>query len=99
MAELLGRQGGPREGIGGPLEFKGVANDFFCGSIVGSGMTTAAGMGPELKRGRLGRIAVRFFDDGASDTGSFHEVLNRAATWRLPAPYICNNNQNGEATA
>lgn len=97
FAELLGRQGGPSDGIGGPMEFIDAANNFFCGSIVGSGMTVAAGVALALKREGTGRVAVCFFGDGASNTGSFHEALNLAAIWKLPVLYICENNQYGEA--
>ena len=97
FAELLGRQGGPSDGIGGPMEFIDAPNNFFCGSIVGSGMTIAAGVAMALQREGKGRVAVCFFGDGASNTGSFHEALNLATIWKLPVVYICENNQYGEA--
>jgi TPP-dependent pyruvate/acetoin dehydrogenase alpha subunit len=97
FAELLGRQGGPSDGIGGPMEFIDAPRNFFCGSIVGSGMTIAAGVAMVLKREGAGRIAACYFGDGASNTGSFHEALNLAAIWQLPVLYVCENNQYGEA--
>jgi len=39
-----------------------------------------------------GQVAVAFFGDGATNIGAFHEALNLAATWRLPALFICENN-------
>jgi TPP-dependent pyruvate/acetoin dehydrogenase alpha subunit len=97
FCEMLGRMGGPSNGLGGPMEWVDVDNNFFCGSIVGSGVSYSTGFALSAKRESKGRIAVCFFGDGASNTGSFHEGLNLAAIWRLPVLYICENNQYGEA--
>jgi TPP-dependent pyruvate/acetoin dehydrogenase alpha subunit len=97
FAELLGRRGGPSNGIGGPMQFIDAPHLFFCGSIVGSGITVAAGTAAALKREGKGRIAVCFYGDGASNTGSFHEGMNLASIWKLPVVYVCENNQYGEA--
>jgi len=97
FCEMLGRRGGPSQGIGGPMQWIDAANNFFCGSIVGSGITIAAGIALFLKREKKRRVSVCFFGDGAANTGSFHEGLNLAAIWQLPVVYICENNQYGEA--
>ncbi len=97
FAEFLGRQGGPSQGIGGPMQFIDYPNNFFCGSIVGSGITVANGVALYMKKEGKGRMAVCFFGDGASNTGSFHEGLNLAAIWKLPVLFILENNQYGEA--
>jgi len=97
FAEMLGRRGGVSQGIGGPMQWIDSQNNFYCGSIVGSGMTIAGGIGVAMKSEGKKHIAVSFFGDGASNTGSFHEALNLASIWRLPVLYICENNQYGEA--
>jgi TPP-dependent pyruvate/acetoin dehydrogenase alpha subunit len=97
FCELLGRQGGPSDGIGGPMQWIDAERNFVCGSIVGSGITVATGVALAMQREGRGRICVCFFGDGASNTGSFHEGLNLAAIWRLPVVYVCENNQYGEA--
>ena len=97
LAEMLGRRGGPSNGIGGPMQFIDADHNFFCGSIVGSGITVATGVALALKREGKGRIAVSYFGDGASNTGSFHEGLNLASIWKLPVLFILENNQYGEA--
>src|SRR4029453_18630653 len=34
-----------------------------------------------------------FFGDGAANNGAFHEGLNMASIWNLPALFVCENNQ------
>ncbi|MBM3475693.1 MAG: thiamine pyrophosphate-dependent dehydrogenase E1 component subunit alpha, partial [Armatimonadetes bacterium] len=97
FCEMLGRRGGMSQGIGGPMQWIDAPNRFFCGAIVGSGITVATGVGLALKRAGQGQVCVCFFGDGASNTGSFHEGLNLAAIWKLPVLYVCENNQYGEA--
>ena len=79
------------------MQWVDAPNNFFCGSIVGSGVSYSTGFALSAKREGKGRVAVCFFGDGASNTGSFHEGLNLAAIWRLPVLYVCENNQYGEA--
>jgi pyruvate dehydrogenase E1 component alpha subunit len=38
---------------------------------------------------------VTFCGDGATNVGTFHESLNLAATWRLPAVFVVENNHYG----
>jgi TPP-dependent pyruvate/acetoin dehydrogenase alpha subunit len=97
FAEMLGRMGGPSNGLGGPMQWVDADNRFFCGSIVGSGVSYSTGFGLALQKEGKGRAAACFFGDGASNTGSFHEGLNLASLWKLPVLYVCENNQYGEA--
>lgn len=97
FCEMLGRRGGVSQGIGGPMQWIDAPNNFFCGSIVGSGITIATGIALAMKKEDKKRICVCFFGDGATNTGSFHEGFNLAAIWKLPVVYICENNQYGEA--
>lgn len=97
FCEMLGRVGGPSKGLGGPMQWVDSISNFFCGSIVGSGVSYATGFGLAVKREGKGRVVVCFFGDGASNTGSFHEGMNLAAIWQLPVLFLCENNQYGEA--
>ena len=97
FCEMLGRRGGVSQGIGGPMQWIDAPNNFFCGSIVGSGIPVATGVGLAFKREGKGRIVVCFFGDGAANTGAFHEGMNLAAIWKLPVVFVCENNQYAEA--
>ena len=97
FCEMLGRRGGVSQGIGGPMQWIDVRHNFFCGSIVGSGLPITTGVALAFQRQGGDRVAVCFFGDGASNTGAFHEAMNLAAIWKLPALFICENNQYGEA--
>ena len=100
LAELMGKETGVNQGKGGSMHL----SDFSIGSlgetsIVGSGLPVAAGAALGSKLQGLDRVALCFFGDGASNQGTFHESLNLAAIWALPAVYVCENNGYGELTA
>ena len=61
-------------------------------SIVGSGLPVAAGAALGAQVLGQDRVALCFFGDGASNEGAFHEALNLAAVWDLPAVFVCENN-------
>ena len=44
------------------------------------------------------RVAVAFFGDGATNIGTFHEALNLAQLWQVPAVFVCENNHWAEST-
>jgi TPP-dependent pyruvate/acetoin dehydrogenase alpha subunit len=94
MAELLGRKGGYCHGKGGSMHIA----DFSIGmlganGIVGGGFGIAAGAALSASLLERGRVALCFFGDGALNQGSFLEVGNLAAVWRLPLILLCENNQ------
>jgi pyruvate dehydrogenase E1 component alpha subunit len=66
--------------------------------IVGAGIPLATGAALSAKLRRTGGVAVAFFGDGATNQGAFHESLNMAANWKLPALYVVENNGWGEFT-
>ena len=93
MAELLGRSTGVCSGKGGSMHLA----DFSVGSlgetsIVGSGIPVAAGAALGAKMQGLDRVSLCFFGDGAAQEGTFHEGINFAAIWTLPAIFLCENN-------
>jgi pyruvate dehydrogenase E1 component alpha subunit len=99
MAELFGKVDGFCHGKGGSMHVfdksKGVLG---ANGIVGGGIPIVTGGALSAKLEKKGRVAVCFFGDGATNEGAFHEALNLAAVWKLPAVYVCENNQYGEFT-
>jgi pyruvate dehydrogenase E1 component alpha subunit len=99
MAELLGRKTGVNQGKGGSMHLA----DFTVGSvgetsIVGSGIPVAAGAALGAKMMGTDRVCLCFFGDGASNEGAFHEGINLAAVWKLPAIFVCENNLYAAST-
>jgi len=93
MAEVMGRNTGVDHGKGGSMHLA----DFKIGSlgetsIVGSGIPVAVGAALGSKMMKTDRVCLCFFGDGAANEGAFHEGLNLAAVWKLPAIFLCENN-------
>lgn len=97
LTEMMGRQTGCSGGLGGGMQYLAPENNFYCGSVVGSNLPIATGVGLAIKQRKLDRICLCLFGDGAANTGSFHEALNLAAIWKLPVLFVCENNQYAEA--
>jgi 2-oxoisovalerate dehydrogenase E1 component len=93
IAELFGRATGCSQGRGGSMHlFAPEVGMMGTSGIVGPCILQAAGAGYSFKLLGLDRVGVAFFGDGASNNGAFHEGLNMAAIWDLPAVFICENN-------
>ncbi len=94
MAELFGRATGCSRGRGGSMHlFSPEIGMMGTSGIVGPCILQACGGGYSSKLLKNGRVAVAFFGDGAVNNGAFHEGLNMASIWKLPALFICENNQ------
>ncbi len=94
MAELLGRQNGYCKGKGGSMHIADLELGMLgCNGIVGGGIGITAGAALSAQLRRTDQVSVGFFGDGAANTGISHEAMNLAATWHLPAIFICENNQ------
>ncbi len=93
IAELFGRATGCSQGRGGSMHlFAPEVGMMGTSGIVGPCILQAAGAGYSFKLLGLDRVGVAFFGDGASNNGAFHEGLNMAAIWDLPALFVCENN-------
>ena len=94
IAELFGRQTGCSRGRGGSMHlFAPEIGMMGTSGIVGPCILQAAGAGYGFKLLKTAQVAVAFFGDGAVNNGAFHEGLNMASIWKLPALFICENNQ------
>lgn len=94
--EIFGKKEGYGQGRAGHMIVFDLANGILGGSgIVGGSIPLAVGQALSFQIKGEKRVAVSFFGDGASNTGSFHESLNMAAKWKLPVIFFCENNQYG----
>lgn len=93
LAEVLGKVTGCSRGMGGSMHLLDRAHQFF-GSvpIVGATIPIATGAALAAKMDRAGDVAVSYLGDGATEEGVFHESLNFASVFKLPAIYVVENN-------
>lgn len=106
MAELYGKITGCSRGKGGSMHMFDAEKHFLGGNgIVGAQipMATGAAFAQMYWKKVMGKedqgVTLCFFGDGAIHQGAFHESLNLASVWNLPAIYIVENNQFGMGTA
>jgi 2-oxoisovalerate dehydrogenase E1 component len=93
MAELWGRSTGCSRGRGGSMHLYDPDHGLLgTNGLVAAGIPIAAGAALAAKLRGEGQVAVSFFGDGAVNHGAFHEGLNLASAWNLPAVFVCENN-------
>jgi pyruvate dehydrogenase E1 component alpha subunit len=93
MAELLGKSTGCSGGKGGSMHYFEKEKGFLGGhAIVGSHIPLATGVAFASKYRGGDQVCLCYFGDGAINQGSFHEALNMAGMWKLPAIYYVENN-------
>ena len=99
MAELYGKLEGCSHGYGGSMHLYDVERGFLgANAVVGGGLPAIAGAALAFQMRGEQRVAVAFFGDGATNIGTFHESLNLAQLWKLPAVFVCENNHYAEST-
>src|SRR5215472_7060191 len=99
LAELMSKATGVCKAKGGSMHLtKASAGMLGSYAIVGAHLPLAAGAAWSAKLRGSDQVAVAFFGDGATNIGAFHEALNIAAVWSLPAIFICENNLYMEYT-
>ncbi len=91
-AEIFGKDTGLGHGKGGHMHLFDPATNFGCSGIIAEGIPTAVGHALAFKKQARDSVAVSFFGEGAANQGAFHESLNLAATWKLPAVFVCEDN-------
>jgi pyruvate dehydrogenase E1 component alpha subunit len=100
MAELYGRATGASGGKGGSMHIFDRDVRFMGGhGIVGGQVPLATGIAWKIKYREEDNVVVCFMGDAAVNQGGFHEALNMAAIWELPAIYVVENNHYGMGTA
>jgi pyruvate dehydrogenase E1 component alpha subunit len=95
-AEVFGKVGGYCKGKGGSMHLAVLEKHCTgCNGILGASQVIVNGIAFALKSEGKGNVAAVVFGDGSSERGEFHEALNLAALWKLPALFCCVNNNYG----
>jgi TPP-dependent pyruvate/acetoin dehydrogenase alpha subunit len=99
MAELYGKVEGCSHGYGGSMHLYDVERgNMGANAVVGGGLPAIVGAALAFQLREEPRVAVAFFGDGATNIGTFHESLNLAQLWKVPAVFVCENNKYAEST-
>jgi pyruvate dehydrogenase E1 component alpha subunit len=99
MAELYGKVEGCSHGYGGSMHLYDIEHgNLGANAVVGGGLPAIVGAALAFKMRKEQRVAVAFFGDGATNIGTFHEALNLAELWKVPAVFVCENNHYAEST-
>jgi len=99
MAELYARRTGYNKGKGGSMHIaEPELGSLGANAIVGAGIALINGAALTAQYLEQDSVGVSFFGDGATNTGAFHEALNLASVWNLPAIFVCENNRYAEST-
>jgi acetoin:2,6-dichlorophenolindophenol oxidoreductase subunit alpha len=97
FAELLGKPGGLCKGKGGSMHFTDVSvGNIGSNAIVGGQLPIAVGAALAAQYLETGAVSLAFMGDGSTNIGAFHEAVNLAAVWKLPAVFVIENNHYGE---
>ena len=99
MAELYGKREGCSGGYGGSMHLYDLAKgNLGANAVVGGGLPAITGAALAFQFRKQPRVAVAFFGDGATNTGTFHESLNLAQLWKVPALFVLEMNAWAEST-
>ena len=99
MAELYGKLEGCSHGYGGSMHLYDVERGMLgANAVVGAGLPQVTGTALAYQLRKQPRVCVAFFGDGATNTGVFHESLNLAQLWKVPALFVLEVNDWAEST-
>ena len=99
MAELYGKAEGCSHGYGGSMHLYDIEKgNLGANAVVGGGLPAITGAALAFQFRKQERVAVAFFGDGATNTGVFHESLNLAQLWKVPALFVLEMNAWAEST-
>lgn len=93
MAEMFGKQEGCSKGRGGSMHLFDAEKNFFGGNAIVSGhLPVTVGLALAAKKQGKNNVTCCFFGEGAVAEGEFHESMNLASLWQVPALFVCENN-------
>lgn len=100
MAELYGKATGCSGGKGGSMHLFDSELNFMGGhGIVGGQIPLGAGFAFASKYRGTDQVSLTYFGEAAANIGAFHETLNIAGLWKLPAVFVIENNGYGMGTS
>jgi len=89
IVQVLQYWSGDERGLKSPQN----VNNFPIAIPVGTQTIHASGAAFAAKLRGTKQVAVSYFGDGATSKGDFHESMNFAGVYQLPAIFLCENNQ------
>jgi TPP-dependent pyruvate/acetoin dehydrogenase alpha subunit len=92
FAELYGKETGANAGLAGSQDISYPSRNFHSGAILAGATAIALGTALALQQRGTGAVAVAGFGESATDEGIFWEAVNYAALAKLPAVFVCENN-------
>jgi acetoin:2,6-dichlorophenolindophenol oxidoreductase subunit alpha len=99
MAELYGKTEGCSHGYGGSMHLYDVQRgNMGANAVIGGGLPHITGAALAFQMRGEPRVALAFFGDGATNIGTFHEALNLAQLWKVPAVFVLEDNKWAEST-
>ena len=99
MAELYGKQEGCSHGYGGSMHLYDIERgNMGANAVIGGGLPHITGAALAFQMRGEPRVALAFFGDGATNIGTFHEALNLAQLWKVPAVFVLEDNKWAEST-
>jgi acetoin:2,6-dichlorophenolindophenol oxidoreductase subunit alpha len=99
MAELYGKVEGCSRGYGGSMHLYDLeVGNLGANAVVAGGIPAIVGAALAFQFRDEKRVAVAFFGDGATNAGTYHESLNLAQLWKIPAIFVLENNGWAEST-
>jgi len=99
MAELYGKTEGCSHGYGGSMHLYDVQHvNMGANAVIGGGLPHVTGAALAFQLRGEPRVALAFFGDGATNIGTFHEALNLAQLWKVPAVFVLEDNHWAEST-
>jgi 2-oxoisovalerate dehydrogenase E1 component len=99
LAEIYGKASGLCRGKGGSMHVTDArVGALGANGIVGASLVIASGAALASRQRGEAKVSLAFCGDGATNQGMFHEALNFAAVFDLPALFVIENNQYGEFT-
>jgi pyruvate dehydrogenase E1 component alpha subunit len=99
LAQYMGRKTGATRGRDGNMHMGDLSKGLIAFvSMLGDNVPVATGIALSFRMRGQDRVALCFFGDGATSRGDWHEGVNMASVFKVPAVFICNNNQYAYST-